>query len=140
MFHPVVVVLRGVQDAMPKTLDEAIEKVRKYSSQQVVAAEMIRSKAPSSHHVYLTEGPPAKHHKPNCRMHALGKCRFADKCKFSHMAVPTTRAKPSDRQGVPARKCAYCGKLGHSARRCATKFLAETPKDSPARQPAASAL
>jgi len=68
IFHPVVVVLRGVADAMPKTLDEAIERTRKFAGQPAIAAELLRSKGGGTQHLFpavslhchhLQKNPPA---------------------------------------------------------------------------------
>ena len=137
LFHPIVVVLGGVVDAMPKTLDDAIERARKFASQPAVAAELSRGKTPGSQHVYTSFSgpPPPVGQKPLCKLFAMGKCRFGDQCKFFHQGVPksmnhSTRARFSSQKNLT---CAYCKKTGHSVRRCVSKFLTETAKETPPR-------
>ena len=85
IFNPVVVVLRGVTDAMPKTLDEAIDKVRKFAGQPAVALELLRGKGGGAQHLFAAASYPPQipPKKQICKLFSMGKCRFGDKCKFS---------------------------------------------------------
>jgi len=123
-------------DAMPKTLDDAIDRARKFAAQPAVAAELSRAKTPSAQHVYnaIPTGPIFSGPKPTCKLFAMGKCRFGEKCKFSHLGIPKPlmnhAAKPrSDRNTV----CSFCKKVGHPVRRCVSKFLVDNPKETPPR-------
>ena len=96
IFHPVVVVLRGVAEAMPKTLDEAIDRTRRFAGQPAVAAELLRSKGGTTQHLYpaVSLHLPVGDKKPICKLYALGKCRFGERCKFFHMGVPAKGPAP----------------------------------------------
>src|SRR5438552_2456407 len=83
-----VIVLRGVPDAMPKTLDDAIDKVRKFASQPGVANELMKGKGGGVQHLFFSAPIPKK---ALCKQFSLGKCKYGEKCKFSHTNVP---AKP----------------------------------------------
>jgi hypothetical protein len=140
IFHPVVVVLRGVADALPKTLDDAIDKARKFAAQPAVAAELLRAKTSTSQHLFpvipaRVQPSSTTTSKSTCKSFALGKCKFGERCKFKHIGVPMkySRGPSRDRQEA-IRTCNFCGKTGHSARRCINKFLSETPKQTPPKQ------
>ena len=112
-----------------------LDRARKFASQPAVAAELLRGKAPGSQHVYTSFSgpPPPTAQKPVCKLFAMGKCRFGEKCKFSHSGgIPRvnhlTRARLSSQKNLT---CSYCKKTGHSVRRCVSKFLAETAKETP---------
>ena len=135
LFHPIVVVLGGVVDAMPKTLDDAIDRARKFAAQPAVASELARGKGPSSQHVFnvVPAGPPNFGPKPTCKLFAMGKCRFGEKCKFSHMAVPKPVNHSASRsRGDRNTVCSFCKKVGHPVRRCVSKFLVTIQRHSTA--------
>src|ERR1700753_766332 len=73
--------------------------------------------------------------KPLCKMFSLGKCKYGEKCKFVHLAGPGKATTNLPRRPSTS-TCSYCGKTGHTARRCVGKFLAETPKETPPRESA----
>ena len=70
IFHPMDL------DAMPKTLDDAIDRARKFAALPAVASELTRGKAPSSQHVYnaVPNNPPFFGAKQTCKLFAMGKC------------------------------------------------------------------
>jgi len=135
LFNPVVVVLRGVAEAMPKTLDEAIEKVRKFAGQPAVASELLKSKGGSTQHLFsaVTFSAPSAQKRQICKLFSMGKCRFGEKCKFAHIGVPSKTFFSAPKRVVKNIVCSYCKKAGHSERRCVGKFLADTPKETPPR-------
>ena len=94
---------------------------------------------PGSTHPSVIKQPESAHNAVEiCRMFAAsGKCRFGQKCKFSHVSQPHTASEgpanhnfgnSSSKSNRFSGKCNYCGIKGHKEQECFKKKRQENKK------------
>ena len=116
LFQPVL--LHYAINAVPDTLDKAIEVIRKYASNPTVHAELLKCKSAGMSQNIFAAVSTSSRDKAYCKKFAVnGSCSYGDRCKFVHAANSMPSANESKRE-VNFVTCAYCKKKGHTELVC----------------------